>query len=46
MLQPMRIEVKTSSGMSLIEASRWSAEGAAKVVPATTGATEAPPAAE
>ncbi|HEX2554078.1 MAG TPA: DUF3108 domain-containing protein [Microvirga sp.] len=43
LLLPMRIEVKTTSGMSLIEASRWSAEGEAKVVPATTGATDAPP---
>ncbi len=46
LLLPMRIEVKTTSGMSLIEASRWSADGAAKAVPATTGATEATAAAE
>lgn len=46
LLLPMRIEVKTSSGMSLIEASRWSAEGDARVGPATTGAADAVPAAE
>jgi len=46
LLLPMRIEVKTASGMSLIEASRWSTEGEAKIVPATTRATEAPPAVE
>lgn len=34
LLLPLRIEVRTTAGMSLIEASSWSLEGAAKVTPA------------
>ncbi len=46
LLLPMRIEVKTASGMSLIEASRWSIENDAKVVPASASVEDAPPAIE
>jgi hypothetical protein len=34
LLLPLRIEVRTTAGMSLIEASNWSLEDAAKVTPA------------
>jgi hypothetical protein len=41
LLLPMRIEVRTPSGMSLIEASRWTADGSAKGTP-TTASVELP----
>jgi hypothetical protein len=35
LLVPLRIAVRTMIGMSVVEASRWSLSGAAKVTPAS-----------
>jgi hypothetical protein len=42
LLLPLRIEVRTTVGLSLIEASNWSLEGTAKITPASAEAAERP----
>jgi hypothetical protein len=40
LLLPLRIEVRTQAGMSLIEASNWSLEGGARIMPASASADD------